>query len=169
MEPELPVPAGFPEIDNLVFGEQRAVRPAAVADALEATAAYLGTPDCARTALIRRARARDWSFSALGGGSVAALIDPSIGRYRAQRPPEVAIPPEFEAAVERRLGRRADRIGGVRRQVCPAYDAGFFSIFNSFMSHLVWQEREDRCHAVLPDWDVDRLVAALAFELHRSR
>ena len=29
------------------------------------------------------------------------------------------------------------------------------------MSHLVWQQREDRCHAVYPDWDVDRLVQRL--------
>ena len=25
------------------------------------------------------------------------------------------------------------------------------------MSHLVWQQRDNRCHAVLPDWDIGRL------------
>ncbi len=157
VEPELAVPARYPEIDNLVFGEQRAVAAVAVGHALEAALEFVGSPACARTAQDRRNRAREWSFSRLAG-SMAALIDPSIGRYRAASPPlGVSVPPEFERVVDDRLGRRADRIGGVRRQVCEAYDAGFFSIFNSFMSHLVWQEREDRCHAVLPDWNVERL------------
>jgi hypothetical protein len=31
-------------------------------------------------------------------------------------------------------------------------------VFNAFMSHLTWNMQEDRCHMVLPDWDVGRLV-----------
>jgi glycosyltransferase involved in cell wall biosynthesis len=157
VEPDLLLPARYPEIDNGIFGEQHAVNAEPVAAALERALGFVLADPEAHTAQERRNRAREWSFSSLAG-SMGALIDPSIGRYRSSsRVPAISPAPDFAAEVERRLGRRADGIGGTRRQVCAAYDAGFFSIFNSFMSHLVWQEREDRCHAVLPDWDVDRL------------
>lgn len=150
VEPALRVPARDPERDNLVVGAHCAVRAAEVAEALGAARHFTARP----TATARRAAARQWGFSALAG-SVGALIDPAIAAYRPGRRPSA----DVEAVVEQRLGRRGDLIGGIRRQVCPAYDAGFFSIFNAFMSHLVWQEREDRCHAVMPDWDIDRLIA----------
>lgn len=87
---------------------------------------------------------------------LAALIDPSIAAFRG-----IEIDPAVTRLTEARLGRRADVIGGVRRQVCAAHDGGFFSVFNTYLSHLVWQQREDRCHAVLPDWDVDRFLGRL--------
>lgn len=98
-------------------------------------------------------RAQLWSLSHL----TAALIDPSIAAFRGAAPPDPAI----AAQAERRLGRRADVIAGPRRQVCAAHDGGFFSVFNTFLSHLAWQQREDRCHAVLPDWDVERFLGRL--------
>ncbi len=157
VRPDIAVPARYPEIDNLAFGEQPAVSASAVADALETALSFLAADPFNMTAQARRDRARNWSFSRLTA-SVGALIDPSIARFRAgPKPIHVQVPPAFEAVVESRLGRRADVIDGIRRHVCAAYDAGFFSIFNAFISHLVWQQREDRCHAVLPDWDVDRL------------
>lgn len=153
------LPARYPEIDNLVFGEQRAVGVPAVTEALEAARAFASSDDYDRTVRNRRDFARECSFSRLST-TIAALIDPSISRFRAEpRPAHVAVPPRFEQTVEARLGRRADRIGAVRRQVCAAYDGGFFSIFNAFMTHLVWQQREERCHSVLPDWDVGRFLA----------
>lgn len=148
--PAVDIPARYPEI----FGSQRAVLAPAVADALEAARGFVASGEAAATATARRLTATRWSFTALAA-SVGALIDPSIARYR---PAPWRLAPQAEAVIERRLGHRGDAIGGIRRQVCPAYDAGFFSIFNAFMSHLVWQERDDRCHAVLPDWDVDRLI-----------
>ena len=156
--PDIAFPARYPEIDNLTFGEQPAVSPAAVAAALETALGFVHADPHNLTAQARRDRAREWSFSRLAS-SIGALIDPSIRRFRATPTPPLHVdtPPEFDALVERRLGSRADRIGGLRRNVCPAYDAGFFSIFNAFISHLVWQQREDRCHAVLPDWDIGRL------------
>ncbi len=87
---------------------------------------------------------------------LAALIDPSVAAFRG-----VATDPALTRLTEARLGRRADAVGGTRRQVCAAHDGGFFSVFNTYMSHLVWQQREDRCHAVLPDWDVERFLGRL--------
>ena len=39
-----------------------------------------------------------------------------------------------------------------------AHDAGFFSLFNTFMTHLVWGLRDERVSMVVPDWDVSRLI-----------
>lgn len=86
----------------------------------------------------------------------AALIEPSIAAFRGGTADPVIV-----RLTEARLGRRADLIGGKRRQVCAAHDGGFFSVFNTYLSHLVWQQREDRCHAVLPDWDVERFLGRL--------
>lgn len=154
---DMRLPARYPELDGLVFGEQRAVNPTAVADALEAALAFLHADPGDQTALARRCHAQTYSLSRLAS-TVGSLIDPAIARYRPRAPePHVSIPERFDNAVVARLGPRADALPGVRRQVCEAYDAGFFSIFNAFMSHLVWQQRDDRCHAVLPDWDIGRL------------
>ena len=151
VEPSRRVPAAYPEIDDRIFGEQQAI------DAADLARALVAARSAAEPAAgARRIAARQWSFAALSA-SVGALIDPTIARYRAACAPE----PQAEAVIEQRLGRRGDAVGGIRRHVCPAYDAGFFSIFNAFISHLVWQEREDRCHAVLPDWDIDRLIARM--------
>ena len=147
-------PAHYPELDG-VFGLQHEVDPAAVGDALEAAAAFVRA-DRGRTAQARRDRARLWSLSHLAAPA-AALVDPSIAAFRGVIPPDPAI----AALAEQRLGRRADAIAGPRRQVCAAHDGGFFSVFNTYISHLVWQQREDRCHAVLPDWDVERFLGRL--------
>ena len=157
VSPDMTLPARYPEIDNLVFGEQHAVSPGLVAQSLEAARAFVTGDDYHGTARARRDFARDCSFSRLSS-TLAALVDPSIGKFRAgAKPRHVSVPVDFEQKVETNLGRGADRLSGVRRQVCAAYDGGFFSIFNAFMSHLVWQQHEERCHAVLPDWDVERL------------
>jgi hypothetical protein len=58
------------------------------------------------------------------------------------------------------LGPRADKLRHTNRVVQLAHDGGFFSVFNAYLSHVTWDQREDRCHAVLPDWDVGRMIAA---------
>ena len=154
VEPAWRVPARYPDIDNTVFGSQQAVSPDAVADALIKARRFVET-DAAATTFERRKAASAWSFSALAS-SVGGLIDPAIARYRpAIRPPT----PATETLIHAQLGRRADAIDSTRRQVCAAHDGGFFSVFNTYVSHLVWQVSDDRCHAVLPDWDIDRFLA----------
>lgn len=158
---DLGVPARYPEIDNGVYGQQRAVRTEAVAAALHQALVYAQSEEYDRTVPDRRSGARDFSFGALAT-PFAALLDPDIQRFRKQSvPPGVSLPDDFAQVVQTRLGRRADVLSATRRQVCAAYDAGFFSIFNAFLSHLVWQQQEERCHAVYPDWSVDRLVERL--------
>lgn len=161
MPAELIVPARYPEIDNATFGRQYAVRTTAVETALHDAATYALSQEYERTVYARRRAACSFTFSALST-HFAALLNPELPRFRQRpMPPDVHLPPAFKEKVVAHLGPRADRLSAVRHQVCAAYDAGFFSIFNSFMSHLVWQQQEDRCHAVYPDWDVDRLIERL--------
>ena len=158
---ELAVPARYPEIDNGVFGRQFAVRAEVVATALEKALVYARSEEYDRTVHTRRLSARNFTFSALAT-PFAALINPDVSLFRSgTTPPNVCLPAQFTQKVRMRLGRRAEALSAVRHQVCAAYDAGFFSIFNAFISHLVWQQREERCHGVYPDWDVDRLVERL--------
>ncbi len=161
---ELAIPARYPEIDNGVFGQQRAARVGAVADALGEAMEFARSDEYDRTVYARRVAARDFSFDALSI-PFATLFNPDIPSFRRRStPPNVRIPEAFTRVVQKRLGRRANTLSAVRHQVCRAYDGGFFSIFNAFMSHLVWQQREDRCHAVYPDWDVDRLLEQMRGE-----
>lgn len=158
---DLLVPARYPEIDNGVFGRQHAVQTASVAAALGQALQYATSDDYDRTMHDRRVGARDFSFGSLTV-PFAALFDQDILAFRrVYVPADVTLPKEFTQKVQTTLGRRADVLSSVRHQVCAAYDAGFFSIFNAFMSHLVWQQNETRCHAVYPDWDVDRLIERL--------
>ena len=158
VEPEISVPARYPEIDNLVFGKQRMVSAFAVSAALQAASDFIRRQEHEATRNTRRACAREWGFARMTS-TLGSLVDPSIARFRmVPTPLHVVIPEEFQKIVVSSLGERADTLPSTRRQVCAAYDAGFFSIFNAFISHLAWQQNEDRCHAVLPDWDVDRFV-----------
>ena len=155
----LDVPARYPEIDGAVFGRQRAVKVQDVERTLHQARDFVLSPAFGQTIHARRAAAADWSFDALAT-AFASLLDDTLPQFR--RPtralPSVIIPPAVQAVVRAHLGPRADRLSHINRVVQLAHDGGFFSVFNAYISHLVWQQREDRCHAVLPDWDVGRML-----------
>ncbi len=156
-EPALP--ARGPGTGDDAPGWRGAVRAPALSAALERALAFARSTEGERTRGERRTAASEFDFSRLADG-VAALVDPSLESFRRLRPPSsrVSIPAEFRAVVEQRLGRRAARLSHERRRVVAAHDGGFFSLFNAFMSHLAWDQRDGRCHGVLPDWDVDRFL-----------
>ena len=159
--PEMAVPARYPEINGMVFGRQHAVSVSAVAAALRQAHAFATSPAFAQTLPARRAAAADWSFDGLEL-AFATLIDEQIAQFRrpARALPHVVVPPAVREAMRRHLGPRASRLRHPNRVVQVAHDGGFFSIFNSFFSNMVWDQREGRCHATLPDWDVGRMLAA---------
>jgi glycosyltransferase involved in cell wall biosynthesis len=159
IEADVSLPARYPEIDNGVFGRQRAVRVQPTMAALEQAFAFARSPAYEKTLHIRRGAAQAFTFSRLTA-AFATLIDPGTGQFRQLRQDGrlLDIPAEVRSVVESRLGRHASIIPHARRRVVAAHDGGFFSIFNAFMNHLAWDIREDRCHSTLPDWDVDRLI-----------
>lgn len=155
---ELRVPARYPEIDNRIFGEQRAALLPDVAATLEKAVAYARSDDCLTTRSDRRQRAFDFSFSKLSTFA-ASLVDGSLLNFRKNRKktPEVYLSNDFIRLSNSKL----EASGGIRgefNRVIQMHDGGFFSIFNTFVSHLVWDLKEDRCHRVLPDWDVSRFL-----------
>ncbi|WP_216851096.1 glycosyltransferase [Acidisphaera sp. L21] len=154
------VPARYPEIDGTVFGRQHAVSAVAVTQALHEAHEFVLSPAFAATLRARRAAAADWSFDGLAT-AFASLLDEALPEFRrpAQVPKAVVIPPAARAVIRNHLGDRAARLGHINRLVQLAHDGGFFSVFNAFISHVAWQQREPRCHAVLPDWDVGRMMA----------
>ena len=158
---EIEMPARYPEIDNMVVGRQRTPTLAAIQKALVEAREFALSPAFEDTMRARRTAAAQWSFDTLAT-PFAALMDPALKLFRkAVRPnQDVIVPKGYERTVTRHLGSRASRFRHVNRLVTLGHDGGFFSIFNAFISHAVWGQREDRCHAVLPDWDVGRMLAA---------
>ena len=154
------LPARYPEIDGMAFGRQRAVTAPDLTVALHRAREFALSPEFGATARARRQAAADCSFDGLAT-AFAALVDEALPQFRrpAPMPAAVIVPPAARAVVREHLGERAGRLRHVNRVVQLAHDGGFFSVFNAWISHVVWEQREGRCHAVLPDWDVGRMMA----------
>lgn len=45
----------------------------------------------------------------------------------------------------------------INKRVIVAYDGGFFSTFNTYLSHLVWGQGARGIQYILPDWSVDSI------------
>jgi glycosyltransferase involved in cell wall biosynthesis len=156
---EISVPARYREIDNRVFGTQKVSTLADVKQALDKALDYVVSGKADGSMAARRSRAADFSYTKLST-SYAEILNADLRGFRdfPVAPKEVEIPPAFKAAVTAHIGSRADSFEHVSKTVVPAYDGGFFSLFNAFFSHLTWDIADSRCHLVLPDWDVARLM-----------
>lgn len=56
--------------------------------------------------------------------------------------------------------RHALRVGegySAQKYVVPVHDGGFFSVFNTFISHFVWNYGRPDVAAIIPDWRVSTL------------
>ncbi|WP_244099707.1 glycosyltransferase [Burkholderia ambifaria] len=156
------MPARYPEIDNLVVGRQFAADIDDVSKALTDAFEYISSGISATTVRARRQLAAEFSFTGLEL-NYGELIDTKLRSFRPRQCGSrfTRLPAELPATVERLLGHRSASLPGVDRTVVQSHDGGFFSVFNSFMSHLVWDQRDKRCHMVLPDWNVDRMIKRL--------
>ena len=90
----------------------------------------------------------------------------SIRTRRGAEPSPVA-PTTASSPARDRLGTAAPPAprGEARTpqaRMLPAHDGGFFSLFNSFLSHLSWSMQESSPPMVLPDWDAGRLIERFA-------
>jgi glycosyltransferase involved in cell wall biosynthesis len=153
----LSVPARYPEIDNRVLGEQREVLGKDVAKALAQAVDYVRCGPALADTLERRKIAAGFSFSRLSA-ALAALIEPGFS-HRGLKPE--AAPHLDLAAAHLPAQAGLARSGGLTHRcgvVVQAHDGGFFSVFNTYLSHLVWGLKDGRCAYVLPDWDTGRLL-----------
>ncbi len=154
------LPARYPEIDNRVFGHQFACDIDDVQQSLATAFDFARSPESARTATLRRSLGSQFSFDKLAL-DYARLVNASHHLFRKHRPdlPLVRFPAPALKTIRENVGPRAERLGHVSRRVILPHDGGFYSVFNCFLSHLVWDLRELRCQHVLPDWNVQRLMA----------
>jgi glycosyltransferase involved in cell wall biosynthesis len=153
------LPARYPEINNEVYGLQRSVTVPAIRRKLRE--AYEAFEQNSSTSAVRhrRQRASEFAFHQLETDYAEVLV-PHVREFHkaAKRSAYTRIGEECKAAAVAKLGAYGEQLRAVNRTIHPAYDGGFFSVFNSFMSNLVWDLQESRCHMVLPDWDVARLL-----------
>ena len=155
----VPVSALYPEIDNQVFGYQYGVTVedtrAKLREAYEGFEASTSIESIRR----RRERAGEFSFRKLAL-DYARTVVPDIANFKQSVPSSsfTDIPQDCLDAARKKTGAFGSGLSAINRYVLPAHDGGFFSVFNGFMSYLAWEQKEDRCHMVLPDWDVGRLL-----------
>jgi len=151
-------PALYPEIENRVFGSQAIIPVDGIAAALSAACAFARTREVVATAPLRRERAAEFSYSRLST-VYRELLDPQNVVVRPERPRSqyAVVPAEARAAALTSGGRHGRRMGP-KKVIVPAHDGGFFSIFNVFLSNLVWRLQDDDVSLVLPDWDATRLI-----------
>jgi glycosyltransferase involved in cell wall biosynthesis len=160
-------PARYPEIDNRVFGSQMVFDVSAIGEALRRSHEFVHSADSASTTQVRRIRAAEFSLTRLES-AYRRVIDPDapdggrIERSSFARIPEAGITIGRESAG--RLGSKVRR----RKIIIRCADAGFFSQFNVFASHLVWSLQDSSPPMVIPDWDVTRIAERLNGELPLS-
>ncbi|MGQ0432573.1 MAG: glycosyltransferase [Microthrixaceae bacterium] len=158
---ETRVPARYPEIDNRCFGHQQRVSVDRLHEGLASAANLVASREHLPTLASRRRHAESFSMTRLSV-EYASVIDPEAERSRlgtaARRSSLTWHPAEVRDGVEDQLGANGRRLEVRNKVVVPAHDGGFFSVFNVYLSHLVWLTQDDRCHMVLPDWDQARLV-----------
>ena len=150
-------PAAYPEIDDRIMGRQALFDADSIAVALQQAREFAVSPDAAATVGERRRSAARFSYTSLAS-SYAAVIDPD-SRIESAAPVSeyLSVPAPAVERARAAGGAHGWRLGG-RRLVVPAHDGGFFSIFNTFMTHLVWGTIDREYTMVLPDWRVDSLI-----------
>ena len=159
IEPTRRVMARYPEIDNRVFGWQYAVETSAAVPALQAAYNFVSSGEHLDTRHQRRAFAADFSFSRLSA-SYTEILYPAIRQIRrsAPVPALVNFPSTFAPRVGKAIGLNARALAYKQNRIIQMHDGGYYSIFNVFISHLVWNLQDEWCHRTLPDWDVRRLI-----------
>lgn len=157
------VPACYPEIDGRIFGRQNRFSPGDIRAALRAAWRFVRSGAAHDTVAQRKQLAAGYSFAALQGPYAAVVLgrrDASPAIVRAAGG-SAQIPDGLVRRAEQILGRFRAGLGHRCKRVVPCRDAGFFSVFNTFFSHLVWDSHDPRCLGTFPDWRVAPLLERL--------
>jgi glycosyltransferase involved in cell wall biosynthesis len=150
-------PAFYPEIDGRFFGHQRLPLVEDFAQALVDMAAKIRAGAWDATMADRRRKAAEYSFEHQLYTYIAAF-NPAEGQFRRSVPIE-CFSSAYGRTVRQTLGSHGGSFTGKSRRIVVGHDAGYFSVFNSFLSHLVWDLNDPSIRFVLPDWDVTRMKA----------
>lgn len=158
-------PAIYPEIDGRQFGTQQIPDTESLRVQLRAAFDFVRTEEASSTAAARKARGAEFSLRSLER-SFWAVVDPDSRDLKPglQLNPRAELPVGQGVGIRSYAGRHGRRLGSARL-VVPSHDAGFFSLFNSYVSHLVWSMHDSPQQLVLPDWDAGRLLERLDGEM----
>lgn len=151
------VPARYPEIDNRTFGRQAIIAVDDLRAEMRRAYDFALTKECEHTAHERKRLAGEFTNTALEA-DYRRLLDPTAPvttRWSGSR--FTSLPIQLIEKAKTRAGRAGERVGR-RRIVIPLHDGGFFSIFNTYVSHLVWSFQESSPPMVLPDWRPARML-----------
>jgi glycosyltransferase involved in cell wall biosynthesis len=151
-------PAIYPEIDNRQFGFQRIPNPESLRAGLRAAFDFVRSDEAVTSAGNRKRLAAGFGLQALER-SYWALVDPDSQALRHDG--TVSPYAQFPVGHQRRVRSHSGRHGillGAKKIVVPAHDGGFFSLYNTYVSHLVWSMHDSPQRLVLPDWDAGRLL-----------
>ncbi|WP_024287614.1 glycosyltransferase [Cellulomonas sp. KRMCY2] len=151
-------PAIYPEIDNRQFGFQRVPDPESLRSGLRAAFDFVRSDEAVTSAGERKLLAAEFGLQSLER-SYWALVDPdSRNLLRGNGSSRhTQIPVGHQERIRRHGGRHGIRLGSTKI-VVPAHDGGFFSLYNTYVSHLVWSLHDSPQRLVLPDWDAGRLL-----------
>ncbi len=155
IEPGGKMPARFPEIGNLVFGQMAIIEIGAIRRALRDAYNYAVNSNSRAAAFTRRAFAADFSFTRLAD-RYAEFVYPRLNAGKKG----AALPQHFERVapkIEERTGRFGNKLSFPIKKLIPLYDGGFFSLFNSFLTKMVWDLKRNGTLQVLPDWKIARI------------
>lgn len=154
----IPVPSEYPELEGIVAGNQYCVTEEELENKLIRAIEYVLNENSVLDALERKKFAAQWDFASVIPWYLAS-INPDASEFRF---PAIScegignVPMAVQDVLRNRFGHFSSSLGTTKKVVLKVHDGGFFSIFNAYMSHLVWSEGDNEISAVLPDWDVAR-------------
>lgn len=151
------VPAVYPEIDSRVFGYQDLPDRDSLRGAMSRAAAFVRSQEAADTAGARKRLGASFGLTAMER-AYWAVVDPDSARLL---PVGSELPRPVPAAHEDEARKHAGRFGvrlGARKVVVRAHDGGFFSLFNTYVSHLAWSIHDSPQRMVVPDWRAGELL-----------
>lgn len=150
-------PAVYPEIENRIFGRQGIYQLPAVSAALRDASEYVRSGRGKADAIEKKRRASLFTNSTLIKAYARVFDRVTWPDLNPRANPYVMLPDSQAPFSSTSRGRpRAPR----RVIVVPVRDAGFFSLFNAYASHLAWTAQEPCPPMVLPDWNISRLLEA---------
>ncbi len=155
----IPYPCIYPEIEGLLSGVQYSVSESGVYDRMISAINYIQSDNSGADVLYRRVFASQWDYKEVFPWYLAAInLASAQFKYDLKSDEGIGhIPGALVDITSSKIGKFASKLNRSGKIVVAAHDGGFFSIFNVFMSHLVWSAGDPSTTVVLPDWDVVRL------------
>ena len=164
---EIPVPALYPQINERYIGLQFLPHTADVVEAFEEV--YENRAAYQTRAAANRERAKIWSVGYLAPRYFALVSPPSImirGGPDQVSPAGISVTAEYfyrrAASVYGNTVARSIRNAELltashNKVVVVGHDGGFLSLFNRYVSYLVWEKDTNSSCLILPDWRADSI------------